>query len=116
VPQRPRQFPQARRDRRLDVVVVQLRTLDTQQPRQVQQPSVTAARSVRGGTIEANRAVRQPYDRGGSGLGLPIADGVASAHGGDLVYTGTAFVLTLPLHPALPADPAQTADTSPAST
>jgi signal transduction histidine kinase len=36
-------------------------------------------------------------DKGGSGLGLPIARGVARAHGGDLVYTGTAFELTLPL-------------------
>ena len=34
-------------------------------------------------------------DKGGSGLGLPIARGVARAHGGDLVYTGQAFELTL---------------------
>jgi two-component system, OmpR family, sensor kinase len=33
---------------------------------------------------------------GGSGLGLPIARGVARAHGGDLVYVGDAFVLRLP--------------------
>jgi signal transduction histidine kinase len=36
-------------------------------------------------------------DKGGSGLGLPIARGVARAHGGDLVYTGRAFELTLPI-------------------
>jgi two-component system, OmpR family, sensor kinase len=36
-------------------------------------------------------------DKGGSGLGLPIARGVARAHGGDLVYTGRAFELLLPL-------------------
>jgi signal transduction histidine kinase len=36
-------------------------------------------------------------DEGGSGLGLPIARGVARAHGGDLVYTGRAFELTLPI-------------------
>ena len=36
-------------------------------------------------------------DKGGSGLGLPIARGVARAHGGDLVYTGQAFELTLPI-------------------
>jgi two-component system OmpR family sensor kinase len=36
-------------------------------------------------------------DKGGSGLGLPIARGVARAHGGDLVYTGHAFELTLPI-------------------
>lgn len=36
-------------------------------------------------------------DKGGSGLGLPIARGVAKAHGGNLVYTGSAFELTLPL-------------------
>lgn len=35
--------------------------------------------------------------RGGSGLGLPIARGVARAHGGDLVYDDGAFVLRLPL-------------------
>jgi two-component system, OmpR family, sensor kinase len=37
-------------------------------------------------------------DKGGWGLGLPIAEGVARAHGGDLAYTGRAFILTLPLH------------------
>jgi two-component system, OmpR family, sensor kinase len=42
-------------------------------------------------------------DRGGSGLGLPIARAVARAHGGDLVYTGQAFELTLPMPAALAA-------------
>jgi signal transduction histidine kinase len=42
-------------------------------------------------------------DKGGSGLGLPIARGVARAHGGELVYTGTAFELTLPLAAAVAA-------------
>ncbi|QJY49038.1 HAMP domain-containing sensor histidine kinase [Pseudonocardia broussonetiae] len=36
-------------------------------------------------------------DKGGSGLGLPIARGVARAHGGDLVHTGRAFELALPI-------------------
>ena len=44
-------------------------------------------------------------DKGGSGLGLPIARGVARAHGGDLVYTGSAFVLTLPLSPGMQTVP-----------
>lgn len=35
--------------------------------------------------------------RGGSGLGLPIAQGLARAHSGDLTYDGTAFVLRLDL-------------------
>jgi two-component system OmpR family sensor kinase len=36
-------------------------------------------------------------DKGGSGLGLSIARGVARAHGGDLVYTGQAFEVILPV-------------------
>jgi two-component system, OmpR family, sensor kinase len=47
-------------------------------------------------------------DKGGSGLGLPIARGVARAHGGDLVYTGTAFELTLPLSASIAAPPVTT--------
>ena len=35
----------------------------------------------------------------GSGLGLPIARGIAEAHGGELVFAGGAFVLTLPVAP-----------------
>ncbi len=35
----------------------------------------------------------------GSGLGLPIARGIAEAHGGALVLTEGAFVLTLPVAP-----------------
>ena len=35
--------------------------------------------------------------RGGSGLGLPIARGVARAHGGDLEYREGAFVMRIPL-------------------
>lgn len=38
--------------------------------------------------------------RGGSGLGLPIARGIAEAHGGSLAYEGRAFVLSLPLRHA----------------
>lgn len=34
--------------------------------------------------------------KGGSGLGLPIAKGLAQAHGGDLCWDGDAFVLSLP--------------------
>lgn len=36
--------------------------------------------------------------RGGSGLGLPIARGVAVAHGGDLLHSDGAFTLRLPRH------------------
>lgn len=35
--------------------------------------------------------------KGGSGLGLPIARGVARMHGGDLVYAEGAFVLRVPV-------------------
>ena len=35
---------------------------------------------------------------GGSGLGLPIARGLARAHGGDIVYEADAFVVRLPAH------------------
>lgn len=36
---------------------------------------------------------------GGSGLGLPIARGIAEAHGGELRWDGDAFVLALPVEP-----------------
>jgi signal transduction histidine kinase len=36
---------------------------------------------------------------GGTGLGLPIARGIAEAHGGSLVYANRSFVLTLPMDP-----------------
>ncbi len=38
-------------------------------------------------------------NRGGSGLGLPIARGLAEAHGGALAYEAGRFVLRLPLLP-----------------
>lgn len=40
--------------------------------------------------------------RGGSGLGLPIARGLARAHGGDLLYDGKGFLLRLPMRTADP--------------
>lgn len=47
---------------------------------------------------------REIFDRftttsDGSGLGLPIARGIAEAHGGALEFAGGAFVLTLPVAP-----------------
>jgi signal transduction histidine kinase len=55
-------------------------------------------------------------DMGGSGLGLPIARGVARAHGGDLVYTGTAFVLSLPPPPGSQSAPPPGPESSSTST
>lgn len=56
--------------------------------------------------LDPAREIRSP----GSGLGLPIARGIARAHGGDLICAepidgvGAVFVLTLPIdaNPALP--------------
>lgn len=39
---------------------------------------------------------------GGSGLGLPIARGLARSHGGDLVWEDATFVLRLPARPSSP--------------
>ena len=39
--------------------------------------------------------------KGGSGLGLPIARGLAQAHGGDVVYEGGRFVVRLPMRATL---------------
>jgi signal transduction histidine kinase len=41
---------------------------------------------------------------GGSGLGLPIARGLAEAQHGHLDYEGRSFVLTLPAQPVEPDD------------
>ena len=56
--------------------------------------------------------------RGGSGLGLPIARGVARAHGGDVVYSDGAFVLRLPARaaPSTSSSAPRTAVTSPSET
>lgn len=43
---------------------------------------------------------------GGSGLGLPVARGVAQAHGGDLVYVDGTFVLSLPRRSSSPGQDA----------
>ena len=53
--------------------------------------------------------------KGGSGLGLPIARGIAQAHGGDVDYTNGAFVLRLPCE-AISAKTERTPATSPSDT
>lgn len=42
--------------------------------------------------------------KGGSGLGLPIARGLARASGGDLTYDSQGFLLALPLRSSLPEE------------
>ncbi len=65
-----------------------------------QELSVRVADDGPGVAEEARHRVFERFSsldgHGGSGLGLPIARGIARAHGGDLVYDGEAFVLTLP--------------------
>ena len=55
----------------------------------------------------SRRRLNQEY--AGAGLGLPIARGVAEAHGGSLVLEstgphGSTFTVTLPRAPDLPSD------------
>jgi signal transduction histidine kinase/ABC-type multidrug transport system ATPase subunit len=75
--------------------------------------------------IEAARAATlfEPHvsagQGGGSGLGLPIARGIARAHGGDLVLDGdgpdTCFVVTLPVPPGGAAEGPHGADATDAT-
>lgn len=55
-------------------------------------------------------------DKGGSGLGLPIARGIAQAHGGDVTYAEGAFVLSLPYEAATSASTERMPATSPSDT